>query len=270
MEPLLELPILTGEELHETAMAKKSTAAGLDGWAWNEIKALSLSWFVGLALVLRQVETTGQWPQGLLDVYIAMIPKAGTPLGQRSLCVLPVVYRLWASVRLAHLKDWFYSWVPDSVISAGKGVSSVDAWYATAIDIEEVLSQAGHSDFHIFVADVVKSFDTVDRDILDCTLGRLGLPAWFRTVYFSFHRDVRLRFKLATGLGVAWKRDGGIPQGCPLSMVFIVALYAPWCRYLESQVGISPQLYADNLKCTSYNVDSVLTAAQYTVSMYEL
>ena len=182
------------------------------------------------------------------------------------MCVLPVVYRLWASVRLAHLKEWFYSWVPDSVFSAGKGVSSVDAWYATAVDIEEVLSQAGHSDFHIFVADVVKSFDTVDRDILDCTLGRLGLPAWFRKVYFSFHRDVRLRFKLATGLGVAWRRDGGIPQGCPLSMVFIVALYAPWCRYLGSQVGITPQLYADNLKCTSYDVDSVLTAAQYTVS----
>ena len=49
-------------------------------------------------------------------------------------------------------------------------------------------------------------------------------------------------------------------------MVFIVALYAPWCRYLESQAGISPQLYADNLKCTSYSVDSLLDAAQYTVS----
>ena len=179
---------------------------------------------------------------------------------------MPVVYRLWASVRLAHLKDWFSSWVPDSVFSAGKGVSSVDAWYATAIDIEEVLSQTRHSDFHIFVADVVKSFDTVDRDILDCTLGRLGLPAWFRKVYFSFHSDVRLRFKLAAGLGVAWKRDGGIPQGCPLSMVFIIALYTPWCRYLESRASISPQLYADNLKCTSYSVDSLLEAAQYTVS----
>ena len=213
--------------------------------------------------------TPGRWPQGLLDAYIAMIPKAegdSTPLGQRPLCVLPVVYLLWASVRLAHLRDWFSSWVPDSVFSAGKGVSSVDAWYATAIDIEEVLSQTRHSDFHIFVADVVKSFDTVDRDILDCTLGRLGLPAWFRKVYFSFHRDVRLRFKLAAGLGVAWTRDGGIPQGCPFSMVFIVALYAPWCRYLESRASISPQLYADNLKCTSYNVDFLLDAAQYTVS----
>ena len=41
-EPFLKLPILTGEELYEAAMAKKPTAAGLDGWAWNEIKALSL------------------------------------------------------------------------------------------------------------------------------------------------------------------------------------------------------------------------------------
>ena len=235
--------LFTGEEVYEAAMAKKSTAAGLDGWAWNEIKALSLSWFVGLAFVLRQVEAAGQWPQGLLDAYIAMIPKAegdSTSLGQRPLCVLLVVYRLGASVRLAHLKEWFYSWVPDSVFSAGKGVSSVDAWYATSIDIEEVLSQARHSDFHIFVADVVKSFDTVDRDILDCALGRLGLPAWFRRVYFSFHRDVRLRFKLATGLGVAWKRDGSILQGCPLSVIFIIALYTPWCRYLGSFAAISP------------------------------
>ena len=35
---------------------------------------------------------------------------------------------------------------------------------------------------------------------------------------------------------------------------------------MESLVDISPQLYADNLKCTSYDVDSVLAAAQYTVS----
>ena len=47
---------------------------------------------------------------------------------------------------------------------------------------------------------------------------------------------------------------------------FIVALYAPWFRHLESLVDISPQLCADNLKCTSYDVGSVLAAAQYIVS----
>ena len=45
----------------------------------------------------------------------------------------------------------------------------------------------------------------------------------------------------------------GIPQGCPLSMMFIVALYLPWCRYLFAQVGVEPQLYAENLKCEYYS-----------------
>ena len=107
-----------------------------------------------------------------------MIPKVdgdSTPLGQRPLCVLPVVYRLWASVRLGHIQECFFSWAPDTVFSAEKGVSSVDAWYPTILDIEEVLSNATENQVHIFVADVIKSFDTVDRGILDCALGKLVL-----------------------------------------------------------------------------------------------
>ena len=69
------------------------------------------------------------------------------------------------------------------------------------------------------------SFDTVDSSILDCAPGWLGLAGWFRKVYFAYHALVRLRCKFATGPGEAWTQDRGIPQGCPLSMVFIVALY---------------------------------------------
>ena len=55
----------------------------------------------------------------------------------------------------------------------------------------------------------------------------------------------------------------GAFQGCPLSMIFHrSSLYS----LVSLCANISPQLYADDLKCTSYCVDSVLTAAQYTVS----
>ena len=57
--------------------------------------------------------------------------------------------------------------------------------YTTALDIEEVLSGVVDSDFHLFVADVVKSFDTVDREILDRVLSSLGLLAWFGHAYFE-------------------------------------------------------------------------------------
>ena len=123
---------------------------------------------------------------------------------------------------------------------------------------------------HHFVADVVKSLDTVDRGVLDLVLSSLGLPGWFRHAYFEFHSHVRLRFKLAIGLGQPWTRDGGIPQGCPLSMMFIVALCLPWCRYLAAQAGVQPELYADNLKCVSLDSGVLLRAARFTTGYVRL
>ena len=69
---------------------------------------------------------------------------------------------------------------------------------------------------------------------------------------------------MAAGLGEPWCRDGGIPQGCPLSMVFIVALYVPWCRRLESLPDIKPQLHADNLKCSAARPRALFEPAYFT------
>ena len=267
------MPRLTGGLLADVVRRKKVTAGGLDGWGWREFKVLPASWFDGLARILSCVEDSDIWPDGLLDAYVAMIPKVdgdATPLVQRPLCVLPVVYRIWASARMGQLEDWFRSWVPDSVFSVGGGRSSVEAWFSTALDIEEVLSGVVDSDVHLFVADVVKSFDTVDRGVSDLVLSSLGLPGWFRHAYFEIHSHVRLRFKLATGLGQPWTRDGSIPQGCPLSMMFIVALYLPWCRYLGAKVGVQPQLYPDNLKCVSRDPEVLLGAARFTTGYVRL
>ena len=228
--PEVHLPRLTGQMLADVVHRKNVSAGGLDGWGWRVFKVLPVSWFDELARILTKIEDLGVWPDGLLDAYITMIPKTDgnvTPLGQRPLSVLPVVYRIWASARMGQLDGWFKSWVPDSVFSAGGGRGSVEAWYTSALDIEEVLSAATDSRVHLFVADVVKSSDTVDRGILDRVLSSLGLPGWFRHAYFEYHAHVRLRFKLASGLGQSWTRDGCFPQGCPLSMMFIVALYLP-------------------------------------------
>ena len=80
---------------------------------------------------------------------------------------------------------------------------------------------------------------------------------------FEYHARVGLRFELSCGLVEAWTRCGGIPQGCPLSMIFIVAVYLPWCRHLESFRGVKPQLHADNLKCVSSDDDDLPEAARF-------
>ena len=91
---------------------KGATAGSLDGWGWRELKVLPVSWFDEQAHILTLVEDTGVWPDGLLDAYIAMIPKTdgdASPLGQRPLDVLPVVCRIWASARVVQLEGWFKS-----------------------------------------------------------------------------------------------------------------------------------------------------------------
>ena len=119
--------------------------------------------------------------------------------------------------------------------------------------------------FIFFVADVVKSFDTVDRGVLDMVLSSLGLPGWFRHAYFEFHSHVRLRFKLATGLGQPWTRDGEYSSG----MSFEHDVYCCLCICLGVGIwgrmaGVQPQLYADDLKCVSRDPGVLLLAARFT------
>ena len=146
----------------------------------------------------------------------------------------------------------------------------VEAWYTSALDIEEVLAGATVSLIHLFVADVVKSSATVDGEILDRVLGSLGLPGWFRHAYFEYHAHVRLRFKLASGLGEPWTRDGGIRQGCPLSMMFNVALYLHCSRYLAAHEEVQPQCNADNLRCVSWDPGLLVHAAGFTTGYVRL
>ena len=60
------------------------------------------------------------------------------------------------------------------------------------------------------------------------------MTGFVKLVFRFIVRFVFGRFKLAAGLGEPWCWGGGSPQGCPLSMVFIVALHVTWCRHLEA------------------------------------
>ena len=68
----------------------------------------------------------------------------------------------------------------ESVFSLGRGRSSAAAWYSTVLDTEETLPDCH---VHAFAAGVIKSLYTYVKRMLDCVLGHLGLPAWFRHVF---------------------------------------------------------------------------------------
>ena len=204
--------------------------------------------------------------QCILDAYIAMIPKAdvdSTPLGQRRLSVLPVVYRLWASLRLGHLREWVEGWLPKSVFSLGNGLSSVEAWFSTALDTEEVFSL-------VLISCTFWLLMSLSPLIL--LIGPFWIVLWggwdFLTGFVRFIFLFMVRFVSGLSLQLVLVNLSVetvvFPQGSPLSMVFTVALYVPWCRHLESLPDVKPQPYADNLKCSAQCPDALFGAARFT------
>ena len=53
-------------------------------------------------------------------------------------------------------------------------------------------------------------------------------------------------------------------------MMFPVALYLPWCKYMGELPDVSPQLYGDNLKWVSSRPEQLLRAAQFTSAYVRL
>ena len=75
------------------------------------------------------------------------------------------------------------------------------------------LSGAADSHVHLFVADVVKSFDTVEIGVF-WIVSCLVLASWlcFVMLIFEYHAHVRLRFKLASDLGSLGPGLGASPR----------------------------------------------------------
>ena len=132
-EDYFDLFRITGRVLQEVARAKKTSASCFDGWAWNEVQAPPVPWFSGLAILLELVSVLWYLASRSFGcLYIVLILKTNghsTSLGQKPLSVLPVVYKLWASLWLGHLRGWVEGWLPKSVCSLSNGLSSVEAWW---------------------------------------------------------------------------------------------------------------------------------------------
>ena len=159
-------------------------------WCWRDLKALPVSWHDDLADILRQVEEEERWPGEVLDAYIEMIPKVdgdAAPLDSRPLCECLWCTGSWLLFGWVTLRSGFVLVCVTlfTVLGGGGDAARLRLGTSRPFGIEEVLSGVVEGDLSFFVADVVRSFDTVDRGVLDRVLSGKGLPAWLRHVHFE-------------------------------------------------------------------------------------
>ena len=127
---------------------------------------------------MNVIEAGASWPEDLLHARATYMKKDDAdplnPVGFRVLLMLPVVYRRWVAVRLAHLEPWIQKWALSGIYAGISGRSAADAAYKTAIELER--AKLEDQAFSGGVADIWKCFDQVDRRLLYHLMQKGGVP----------------------------------------------------------------------------------------------
>jgi hypothetical protein len=128
---------LTREQLFATLRRmKRKSAAGMDAWSVDELRALPMAYWDRPAALLRVVETTGRWPAALARGLLSLIPKGqgvADPLKQRPVSVMSIVYRLWAATRLGEVIEWQEEWVHSGLHGFRPAHGAEDVYWGLAL-----------------------------------------------------------------------------------------------------------------------------------------
>jgi hypothetical protein len=94
--------------------------------------------------------------------------------------------------------------------------------------------------------DIAKCFDQILRLLLYALAKAAGMPTQILDAYRRFQEGLLVHNTIAGGVGTGFKRRCGIPQGCPLSMMFTALLMRPWILLAKS-IGACPRILADDI-----------------------
>ena len=95
-------------------------------------------------------------------------------------------------------------------------------------------------------ADIAKCFDQLLRPLIYAVASAAGMPSRVLQPYQRYMEEMTVRNTISNSLGKPYVRRCGIPQGCPLSMMFLALILRPWTHSMQS-VGVTPRILADDL-----------------------
>eukprot|EP00973_Karenia_brevis_P044352 6143632-Karenia_brevis.AAC.1 len=129
-----------------------------------------------------------------------------------------------------------------------KGASATEAWYTVAMDLE--LTRLLNLPLVGGALDLHKCFDQIIRPLLYMILSCAGMPATVLVAYQNYHEQAWIYNSFGGNIGQAHRHACGIPQGCPLSMVFISLLLRAWIIQMR-QLSVQARTLADDILLTT-------------------
>ena len=126
---------------------------------------------------------------------------------------------------------------------AGRGRGAAASSYVTQAWIERSRHEGRPSGG--FTLDLIKCYNQVPRPVATILLKRVGMPPEWVTKWSQALKDLRRLWQISNSLSSPRHSTTGIPEGCPISCIAMVALSSLWCKLLRRHNTV-PSAYADN------------------------
>ena len=236
--PEWSVPEITGPMLLQSLQHTKATAPGPDAWALHELILLSPLAIQHLATMLNRIEQGASWPAQMCEARAALLAKTHTAsasvMQYRSLTIASIVYRAWGKLRLRHLAPWIAAWSLPELVGGAGAISAGEASWQMALDLEVALAEGSQAS--ALATDIFKCFDQLSRHVVLLLAAKAGAPAGVTLAWFKFLEGLKVRNSMALAIGELFERPASVPQGCPLSMM--------WLCLLMRHLVIKPRMHA--------------------------
>ena len=217
------------------AQKKKTTTAGLDGVTLQDLKAMPLDALTNFVDMFHHAEATGDWPEQVVAGRVTCIAKVEDPqhaLDFRPITVLGLLYRCWGTYNAKQAIRMIDEVLPTGLFGSRQQCFAGQVWSQLLWTIE--LAYSAELPLSGIVADIRKAFNYLPRTVVFETCALLGLPFRVLRAWAGALTIMPRRFQINGALSRPTTSTCGLPEGCALSCVGMIAidvLYHLWMRF---------------------------------------
>eukprot|EP00438_Fugacium_kawagutii_P029616 Skav202659 [mRNA] locus=scaffold1791:149925:153709:- [translate_table: standard] len=229
---------------------KESAARGPDGISHYDLKWMPPAYQTDLLLHISAWESHSVFPESMRTGFIHPLPKKddSAQISEfRPVIIYSILYRAWSSIRATE----FLSCLGDTYGPGQFGFlpqrEATEMWMMTQAFLElSILQQAPCCGF---ITDLQKAFESLPRLPVLRLLQRLGMADQVLSLWSHFLTCMQRRFRLGQAVGAPLGSNYGMPEGCALSCIAMVAANLSFHTYMRAFTSrTTPLSYVDNLE----------------------
>lgn len=229
------LPLSPTTLEHAIARKKSTTTAGLDGVTITDLKHMPPAALSNFVELFHHAEATGEWPTQMLAGRVTCIAKTESPkdaLDFRPITVLGLLFRCWGTYNAKKAIRHVEPALPEGLFGSRPGRYAGQVWSHLLWAIEKAYSE----DIALsgIVADIRKAFNYLARPVVFEACALLGVPFRVLLAWAGALSALPRRFQINGNIGPAILSTCGLPEGCALSclgMIAVDVLFHAWMKF---------------------------------------